>query len=70
MQPCSAQPAVLPKPEFTLDLTEEALKILMWKLHISKNAGLESIPPILLKTDSTTEVNRHGFYKVSLFNIS
>ena len=26
----SAQPAILPKPEFTLDRTEEALKMLMY----------------------------------------
>ena len=28
--PCSAQSTILPKPELTLDLTEEALKILMY----------------------------------------
>ena len=30
VRPYSAQPAILPKPEFTLDRTEEALKILMY----------------------------------------
>ena len=29
VQPCSAQPAVLSKSEFTLELTEGVLKILM-----------------------------------------
>ena len=30
LHPCSAQPAILPKPELMLDLTEEVLKILMY----------------------------------------
>ena len=30
VRPCSTQPAVLPKPELALDLTEEMLKILMY----------------------------------------
>ena len=45
MQPCSAHPALLARPELTLDLTEEALKIHpWWKLFFSKNASLEFIP--------------------------
>ena len=65
VQPCNAHPALLPKPELTLDLTEQALKIQPWKkLFYSKNAGLESISAILLKMNSTTRIIRHGFYKV------
>ena len=33
--PCSAQAAILPKMEFNLDLSEEALKILMYLQKIS-----------------------------------
>ena len=41
----SAHPALLPKPELTLDLIEEALKIYpWWKLFFSNNASLEFIP--------------------------
>ena len=37
VRPCSAHPALLPKPELTLDLTEEALKIHpWWKLFSAK----------------------------------
>ena len=65
MRPCSAHRALLPKPELTLDLTEQALKIHpWWKLFFSKSAGLESIPAILLKTNSTTGIIWHGFCKV------
>ena len=65
VQPCNAHPALLPKPELTLDLTEQALKIQPWKkLFYSKNAGLEFISAILLKMNSTTRIIRHGFYKV------
>ena len=56
------------KPEITLVLTEEALKILMCP-H-SQNPGLESIPTILLKTHSTTEITWHGFCKLPHFKIS
>ena len=70
MRPCNAHPALLPKPELTLDLTEEALKIHpWWKLFFSKNAGLESIPAILLKMNSTRGIIWHGFCKVPFFNI-
>ena len=70
MQPCSAHPALLPKPELTLDLTEKALKIHpWWKLFVSKNAGLESIPAILLKTNSATGIIWHGLCKVPFFNM-
>ena len=41
-----------------------------WKLFISEVVGLESIPLILLKTDSSTEVFLHGFHKIALFKIS
>ena len=40
VQPCSVHPAILPKPELTLDLTEETLKIYPWKLFFSKNMSL------------------------------
>ena len=44
VRPCSAHLALLPKPELTLDLTEEALKFHpWWKFFFSKNGGLESI---------------------------
>ena len=52
MQPWSAHPALLPKPELTLDLTEEALKIhSRWKLFFSKNASLEFIPCDFIKNE-------------------
>ena len=52
VQPCSAHPALLPKPEITLDLTEEALKIhTSWKLFFSKNASLEFIPCDFIKNE-------------------
>ena len=73
--PCNVQPATLPNTEFTLDLSGEVLKILM---HSKKNlggsffsvAGLESIPKILLKTDPTAQIFRHGLGKKSLFKSS
>ena len=50
--PCSAHPALLPKPQLTLDLTEEALKIHpWWKLFFSKNASLEFIPCDFIKNE-------------------
>ena len=50
MRPCSAHPVLLPKPELTLDLTEEALKIHpWWKRFSSKNANLEFIPYDFIK---------------------
>ena len=50
--PCSAHPALLPKPQLTLDLTEEALKIHpWWKLFFSKNASLEFIPCDFIKSE-------------------
>ena len=56
--------------ELTLDLTEEAPKIYpWWKLFFSKDAGLESFPAILLKTNSTTGIIWHWFCKVPFFNI-
>ena len=52
MRPCSAHPALLPKPDLTLDLTEEALKIHpWWKLFFSKNASLEFIPCDFIKNE-------------------
>ena len=42
----------------------------MWRLTFSNGAALESIPEILLKTDSTEEVFLHGFCKIALFKIS
>ena len=52
VRPCSAHPALLPKPELTLDLTEEALKIHpWWKLFFSKNASLEFIPCKFIKNE-------------------
>ena len=52
VRPCSAHPALLPKPELTLDLTEEALKIHpWWKLFFSKNASLEFIPCDFIKNE-------------------
>ena len=77
VRPYSAQPTILPKPEFTLDLTEEELKIYVstgkhpwWKFLFSKNTALESIPAILLKMNLTTGIFWHGFCKVPLFEIS
>ena len=71
---CSAQPAILPKPEFKLDLTEEALKILMYPLEeilggnfFSAEMCLELIRAILLKTEPTTGMFWHGLCKVLLF---
>ena len=52
MQPCSPHPALLPKPELTLDLTEKALKIYpWWKLLFSKNPSLELIPCDFIKNE-------------------
>ena len=69
--PAVHHPALLPKPELTLDLTEQTLKIHpWWNLFFSKNTGLESIHAILLKTNSTTGIIWHGFCKVPFFNIS
>ena len=78
MRPCSVQPAILPKPEFTLGLNWRSAensdvstgKHPWWKFLFSKNAGLESIPVILLKTNSTTGNIWHGLCKVPLFSIS
>ena len=77
MRPCSAQPAILPKLEFMLDLTEEALKVLMYPQEnilggnfFRKNAGLESVPGNIFKTVSTAGILYHGFCKVSLNKIS
>ena len=77
VQRCSAQPPILVKPEFTLDLTDETLKIYvstgkhpLWKLLFSKNTGLQSIPAILLKTNATIIIFWHGFCKLTLFEIS
>ena len=53
VRPSSAQLAILPKMEFTLDLTEEFWfihrKAPLLKTSIQQNAGLESILAILLK---------------------
>ena len=52
MQPCSAHPTLLTKPELTLDLTEEALRIHpWWKLFFSKNASLEFIACDFIKNE-------------------
>ena len=40
-----------------------------WKLFKSEVVDLESIPLILLKTDSSTEVFLRGFHKIALFKI-
>ena len=65
VQPCSVHPTLLPKPELTFDLTEEALKIHpWWKLFSAKMQVQSSFPAILLKTNSTTGIIWHGFCKV------
>ena len=52
MQPCSAHPALLPKTELMLDLTEETLKVHpWWKLFFSKNASLEFIARDFIKNE-------------------
>ena len=52
MRPCSAHPTFLPKPELTLDLTEEGLKIQSWwKTFFSKNGSLEFIPSDFIKNE-------------------
>ena len=52
VQPCSAHPTLLPKPEITLDLTEEALRIhCWWKLFFRKNASLEFISYDFIKSE-------------------
>ena len=68
----------LAEKELLLDLSEEAQKNSvvfpgeqpLWRLIFSNGAALESIPEILLKTDSTEEVFLHGFCKMALFKIS
>ena len=68
----------LAEKELLLDLSEEAQKNSvvfpgeqpLWRLTFSNGAALESIPEILLKTDSTEEVFLHGFCKMALFKIS
>ena len=78
MRPSSAHSAILPKPKFTLDLTEKALKILMYpqenilggNFFSAKMQVLESVPAILLKTNSTRGIIWHEFWKTPLFNIS
>ena len=47
VQPCSAHPALLPKPELTLDLKIHP----WWKLFFSKNASLEFIPCDFIKNE-------------------
>ena len=42
----------------------------MGKTFFSKVAVLESIPAILIKTDSTGEVFRYRFFKIALIKIS
>ena len=50
--PSSAHPALLPKPQLTLDVIEEAQKIHpWWNLFFSKNAGLEFIPFNFIKNE-------------------
>ena len=44
--------------------------VVMGKTFFSKVAVLESIPAILIKTDSTGEVFRYRFFKIALIKIS
>ena len=55
--------------DFTLFLENVPKASFCWKLFYSKNAGLESIPAILLKTNSTTGIIWRGFYKEPFLNI-
>ena len=67
--PCSAQPVILPKREFILNLSEEALKI----SDISTRKTFFSVKfkvyifAILMKIDSTTQIFLYGFCKTALF---
>ena len=45
-------------------------KCLWWRLFSMKDASLEFIPAILLKTDSSTEVFEYGLFMVTLFKLS
>ena len=45
-------------------------KCLWWRLFFIKDANLEFIPVISLKTDSNIEVFAYGFFMVTLFKLS
>lgn len=53
-----------------LDLSEEVLKTFLVDIFFSKVTGLESIPAILIKSDSTPEVSLQILCKVALLKIS
>ena len=74
---CSAQPAISPKPEFKLDLTGEALKILMYPLEeilggnfFSAEMCLELIRAILLKRSQPQGCSGMGSASFFFFKIS
>ena len=68
--PSSAHPALLPKPQLTLDVTEEAQKIHpWWNLFFSKNAGLEFIPCNFIKNELYHRVYLAWVLPGTFFNI-
>ena len=78
LQPCSVQPAILLKPEVTLDLTEEALNILMHPqdvLSLAETSFQQKCrsrvhPCEFIKNGIQHRDFWHGFCKMTLFNIS
>ena len=78
LQPCSLQSSVLWKSGAYVTLSCRSTessdifkgKCLWWRFFFFKDANLEFIPAISLKTDSNTEIFEYGFFMVTLFKLS